>query len=77
MPPHTAGGGAKSLDRPDDRAGRPAFSGAILPPITHTNSGTYADAVITTAGQINIIGPRPPMVTDLSFVSLEGISYQA
>jgi hypothetical protein len=43
--------------------------------IVHTNFGTYADLVITPAGQIDIIDPRPPMVTDLSFVSLEGISY--
>lgn len=40
-----------------------------------TNSGTYAGVVITSAAQIRIIGPRAPMVTDLSFVSLEGISY--
>jgi hypothetical protein len=44
--------------------------------IVHTNSGTYANVVITTAGHIRIIGPRPPMVTDLSFVSLDGLSYQ-
>jgi hypothetical protein len=43
--------------------------------IVHTNTGTYAGVVITSAGQIRIIGPRPPMVTDLNFVSLEGISY--
>ena len=44
--------------------------------ITHTNFGTYADMVITPAGQINLIDPRPPLATDLSFVSLEGLSYQ-
>jgi hypothetical protein len=44
--------------------------------IVPTNAGTYAGVVITSAGQIRIIGPRPPMVSDLSFVSLEGITYQ-
>lgn len=44
--------------------------------ITHTFPGTYADLVITPAGQINLIDPRPPLATDLSFVSLEGLSYQ-
>jgi hypothetical protein len=44
--------------------------------ITHTFSGTYADLVITPAGQIKIIDPRSPMVTDTSFVSLSGLSYQ-
>jgi len=44
--------------------------------LVHTNSGTYAGMVITSGGHIAVIGPRPPMVTDLSFVSLEGISYQ-
>jgi hypothetical protein len=44
--------------------------------IVHTFNGTYADLVIATNGQINIIAPRAPMVTDFTFVSLEGISYQ-
>jgi hypothetical protein len=44
--------------------------------ITHTFAGTYADLVITPAGQINLIDPRPPLATDLRFVSLEGLSYQ-
>jgi hypothetical protein len=44
--------------------------------ITHTFSGTYADLVITPAGQIDIIDPRSPMVTDTSFVSLADLSYQ-
>ena len=44
--------------------------------ITHTFAGTYADLVITPAGQIDLIDPRPPLATDLSFVSLEGLSYQ-
>jgi hypothetical protein len=44
--------------------------------VTHTLAGTYADLVITPAGQINLIDPRPPLATDLRFVSLEGLSYQ-
>jgi hypothetical protein len=44
--------------------------------VPHTFDGTYADVVINTAGQIYVIDPRSPAVTDLSFVSLEGISYQ-
>jgi hypothetical protein len=44
--------------------------------IVHTSFGTYANVVITAAGQIRIIAPRPAMVTDLSFVSLEGVSYR-
>jgi hypothetical protein len=44
--------------------------------ITHTNFGTYADLVVTPAGQINLIDPRAPLATDLAFVSLEGLSYQ-
>ena len=44
--------------------------------ITHTFAGTYADLVITPAGQINLIDPRAPLATDLRFVSLEGLSYQ-
>jgi hypothetical protein len=44
--------------------------------ITHTFAGTYADLVITPAGQIDLIDPRPPLATDLRFVSLEGLSYQ-
>jgi hypothetical protein len=43
--------------------------------IVHTFNGTYADLVIATNGQISIIAPRAPMVTDYTFVSLEGISY--
>lgn len=45
--------------------------------IEHTFSGTYADLAINPQGQIFVIPPRPPAVTDLSFVSLEGINYTA
>jgi hypothetical protein len=44
--------------------------------ITHTFNGTYADLVITPTGHIELIDPRSPMVTDTSFVSLAGLSYQ-
>ncbi len=45
--------------------------------IVHTFSGTYADLAITPAGQLLVIPPRPPAVTDISFVSLEGITFDA
>jgi len=44
--------------------------------LVHTFNGTYADVSISPSGQINLIEPRPPLATDLSFVSLEGLSYQ-
>ena len=43
--------------------------------IVHTFSGTYADVGISTSGQISLIDPRPPMLKDYSFVSLECITY--
>lgn len=50
--------------------------------IAHTNFGTYADLEITgvnapNPGEIILIGARQPAVQDLSFVSLEGITYAA
>ena len=45
--------------------------------IVNTNDGTYADVGISPDGTINLIGPRPPALKDYSFVSLEGISYNA
>jgi hypothetical protein len=44
--------------------------------IVATSNGTYADVVITPAGQIKIIDPRSPMVTDLDLVSLSGLNYK-
>jgi hypothetical protein len=44
--------------------------------IVHTFNGTYADLVIQPSGAIDLINPRPPMVGDYSFVSLESISYR-
>jgi hypothetical protein len=44
--------------------------------IVHTFNGTYADLEIETNGTIAVIGPPSPAVEDLSFVSLESISYQ-
>lgn len=38
--------------------------------------GTYADVVITPAGQIYVIDARSPLNTAAALVSLEGISYQ-
>jgi hypothetical protein len=51
--------------------------------IAHTYLGTYADLEIAgflgggPAGQIIVIGARPPAVQDFSFVSLEGINWDA
>jgi len=44
--------------------------------IVHTLAGTYADLAIQPNGQIWALTPRPPAVTDLHFLSLEGITYQ-
>ena len=44
--------------------------------IAHTLYGTYADLKIATNGNITVIKPRKPAVTDLRFVSLEGITYR-
>jgi hypothetical protein len=44
--------------------------------IVHTFNGTYADLSIAPNGQIGLIDPRPPMVKDYSFVSLESITYR-
>jgi hypothetical protein len=44
--------------------------------IVHTYLGTYADLVIFATGQIALIDPRPPLVKDYSFVSLESITYR-
>jgi hypothetical protein len=48
----------------------------IVYTIVHTFNGTYADLAINPNGQITLINPRPPVVKDYSFVSLEGISYE-
>jgi len=43
----------------------------------HTNFGTYANLAIASNGQVGVISPNPKLGTqDLSFVSLEGITYQ-
>ena len=44
--------------------------------IVHTFSGTYADLSIAANGQTVLPSPRPPMVTDYTFVSLESITYR-
>jgi hypothetical protein len=44
--------------------------------IVHTNLGTYADLAIESNGELALIDPRPPMVKDYSFVSLESITYR-
>jgi len=55
------------------KAARPSHNVFV---IVHTFAGTYADLGISTNGQIGLISPRPPAVQDLSFVSLEGITFK-
>jgi hypothetical protein len=43
--------------------------------IVHTGSGTYADLVIQSNGEIRLIAAQSPASTNTAFVSLEGISY--
>lgn len=54
-------------------AARPA---ATVYTIVHTFSGTYADLAIEANGQLALIDPRPPMVKDYTFVSLESLTYR-
>jgi len=42
--------------------------------IVHLEGRGDADLAIGSSGQITVIVPRPPMVTDLTFVSLESVS---
>ncbi len=42
--------------------------------IVHTFNGTYADLAIEPNGTLALIDPRPPMVKDYTFVSLESIT---
>jgi hypothetical protein len=69
---HAAGGD------PDLVGTVPAFArpGRYVYELVSTELGTYADVVITPAGQINLIAPRSPLLTAFGLVSLEGISYQ-
>ena len=53
-----------------------AAPGHFVYTIVHTFDGTYADLVIEPNGQIGLINPRSPMVTEYTFVSLEGITYR-
>ena len=47
----------------------------VIYTIVHTFDGTYADVALNPNGQVGLIDPRPPMVKDYSFVSLETITY--
>jgi len=47
----------------------------VIYTIVHTSDGTYADLDISPNGQLSLIDPRPPMVKDYTFVSLETITY--
>ena len=44
--------------------------------VVPTSAGTYADLTIQPSGAISLTNPPPPLVTDYTFVSLEGITYQ-
>ncbi|HLK77369.1 MAG TPA: hypothetical protein VKU77_27425 [Streptosporangiaceae bacterium] len=55
------------------RPARPARNVFVL---VHTFAGTYADLEVAANGQITLIPPRRPAVTDFRFVSLEGITYR-
>lgn len=44
--------------------------------IVLTNGGAYADLEIHSNGQITVIAPRSPAVTDSALVSLESITYR-
>jgi hypothetical protein len=48
----------------------------IVYTIVPTFNGTYADLEIDPEGDIFVVDPGSPAVTDLSFVSLEGVSYR-
>ena len=43
--------------------------------VVSSGAGTYVDLSIDTAGEVRVIGPRPPAVADYSYVSLDGIIY--
>jgi hypothetical protein len=47
----------------------------VIYTIVHTLGGTYADVAINPNGQVALIDPRPPMVKNYTFVSLESITY--
>ena len=68
----TAGTGVNTIGTLP-RAARPSRN---VFTIVHTFNGTYADLEVARNGTINVIDPREPAVTDLSFVSLEGITYR-
>jgi hypothetical protein len=44
--------------------------------IALTNGGTYADLEVGRNGQVSLVAPQPPLITDFGLVSLEGISYR-
>jgi hypothetical protein len=53
-----------------------ARPGSTVYTIVHTFNGTYADLAIQPNGDIDLISPRAPLVSDYSFVSLESVSYR-
>jgi hypothetical protein len=55
---------------PDARPDRSVYE------LVQTFWGTYADVVVTPAGQINLIYARAPLSTSSALVCLDGISYQ-
>jgi hypothetical protein len=55
------------------KAARPTRA---LTTIVHTFNGTFGQLVIAPSGDISIIDPQSPLVTDYSFISLEGVTFR-
>ncbi|MBV8212946.1 MAG: hypothetical protein JOZ08_06925 [Verrucomicrobia bacterium] len=76
---HVQGGIAQTSSAASNTLGTIVDGGAptnrVIYTIVHTFNGTYADVGISPNGQIGLIDPRPPMVKDYTFVSLENITY--
>lgn len=78
-------GAADQFNAQPGGASQPELIGALPPAaaptrdlftVVHTAFGTYATLLVRTSGQLVVIEPPRPAVTDLSLVSLEGVSYQ-
>jgi len=69
----TSGGTAVGLIGTLPPAARPSHN---VFTIVLTNGGTYADLRVGRNGQLNLVAPPAPLVTDFALVSLEGITYR-
>jgi hypothetical protein len=70
-----AGGGADLIGTLP-RAARPARTVYTIVDGLDGLDGLYADLAIQPNGDIDLISPRTPLVSDYSFVSLESVSYR-